>query len=179
MKVLRVFETDDRQGFQMGDKITVPYNGQDFTATCQIVKDGDALFFSDDCIDRRQMNDANINKGGYAASDLKAWIDKSVFPALQAVFGDRLQSVDIPTLEQIFRDSVFTKIEKLDCERLPLQRILQNRICSDPDGDWEWYWLQNRHDSDHFAIVGHYGDYNYENASCDGGIRIAFVLKNM
>ena len=176
MRVLRVVETDDSQGFQMGDKITVPYNVQDFTATCQVVKDGRALFFFDDCIGRRQMNNTNTNKGGYAESDLKAWIDKSVFPALQAVFGERLQSVDIPTVEQLFGDSGYEKMEKLDCEQLPLQRIRQSRICSDPSGDWEWYWLQNRYGSVCFANVANCGGCNYIGASNSIGVRPAFVL---
>lgn len=178
MKVLRVFETDDRQGFQMGDKITVPYNGQDFTATCQIVKDGDALFFSDDCIGRRRMNDTNTNKGGYAESDLKKWIDKSVFPALRKVLGERLQSVDIPTVEQLFGSIRYKYMEKFDCEQLPLQKIRQNRICCDPRGDWGCYWLQNRYYSAYFINVIGYGSCSAIDASTSNGVRIAFVLKN-
>lgn len=178
MKVLRTIETDDANGFQIGDKITVPYGGQDFTATCQLVKDGKSTFFSDDCIGRRQMNNTNTNKGGYAESDLKAWIDKSVFPALQGVFGDKLQSVSIPTIEQVFGSTGYKYMEKLDCEQLPLQKIRQNRICSEPNGDWEWYWLQNRYGSTCFARVDSLGCCCYNIASGSAGVRIAFTLTN-
>lgn len=179
MRVLRTIETDDTNGFQMGDKITVPYGGQDFTATCQVVKDGKALFFFDECIDRIQMNKTNTNKGGYAESYLKKWIDENVFTVLHEIFGERLQNVSIPTVEQLFCELLsYRDMEELDYEQLPLQKIRQNRICSDSNGDWEWYWLQNRCESDCFAGVTYFGDCDYPSASNPNGVRIAFELKN-
>lgn len=175
MKVIRptALETDS---FRVGDKIEVPLRLHTFTATCQEVKDGKALFFFDDVVDERPMNKRSTNEGGFEKSDLKAWIDKWVQPALQNIFGDRLQEVTIPTVEQVFGPD--DRYEDLGGEQLPLQKIRQNRVCSTAEGDWCWYWLQNKRESSSAYFAGVYGNGNcgYNNASGSYGVRPAFAL---
>lgn len=181
MRVMRMVETNDSNGFMMGDRIEVDLDGfGSFTATCQEVKDGAALFFMDDCVTDKPMNREDTNKGGFEASDLCAWIRERLTPAFKDFFGDRLQYVTIPTREQIFgRKYAETQYyESLEGEQLPLQKIRQNRVCSDPEGEWDWYWLQNRSlkYASHFAFVYSNGFSNFADASISGGVRPAFAL---
>lgn len=180
MRVMRMVEANDSNGFMMGDKIEVDLDGfGSFTATCQEVKDGSALFFMDDCVTDRPMNQESTNKGGFEASDLCVWIQERLAPAFRELFGDRLQYVTIPTREQIFgKDEYADNYESLGEDQLPLQKIRQNRVCSDPEGDWDWYWLQNRrlNSAGHFANVNSHGRSNYDYASPSLGVRPAFAL---
>lgn len=180
MRVMRMVETNDSNGFMMGDRIEVDLDGfGSFTATCQEVKDGSALFFMDDCVTDKPMNRKDTNRGGFEASDLCAWIQERLAPAFKEFFGDRLQYVTIPTREQIFgRDEYADKYESLGGDQLPLQKIRQNRVCSDPEGEWDWYWLQNRRlsSASTFAHVGSHGHSGSGTASNSAGVRPAFAL---
>ena len=78
MNVMRKqeLEVQDIQKIQVGDQIVIPLaEFGEFTATAQKINDKGVLFIFDDCVAEQQMNDDWTNKGGYAKSRMKKWID--------------------------------------------------------------------------------------------------------
>ena len=184
MKVLRKQEVEvqDIQKIQVGDQIVVPLaEFGDFTATAQKITDKGILFMFDDCVAEQPMNDDWTNKGGYAKSKLKKWMDTVLMSAFPEELQERIQDLTLPTYGQMFgHDDWYERaIEPDDDEQLPLMAKRKNRV-ADFNDDYEWYWLQNATKKDYsavyFAYVNGNGPAHCSDASASYGVRPVFWL---
>lgn len=184
MKVYRKAEIENPAEFKIGDQITV---GK-YTATCQKVSDeGIALFLMDTYDDEaRPMNRTNTNKGGYAASDLRKYLQSE--EAL-ADFDEELRArmvpfengdlLRIPTHAELFAGEDADDYEEIAGEQWPLMKDRRNRLAMRRN-QWEWGWLMNRfldEDEDAFGYVYSLGSAGSAGASGLNGVRRAFLIK--
>ena len=184
MKVMRKqeLEVQDIQKIQVGDQIVIPLaEFGEFTATAQKITDKGVLFMFDDCVAEQQMNKQWTNKGGYAKTYMKKWIETVLLSAFPEELQGRIQDLALPTYGMIFgHDDWYERaIEPDNDEQLPLMAKRKNRI-ADFNDDYEWYWLQNATKEDYsaalFAYVGNDGATNYDDASGSCGVRPVFWL---
>lgn len=184
MKVMRKqeLEVQDIQKIQVGDQIVIPLaEFGEFTATAQKITDKGVLFMFDDCVAEQQMNDDWTNKGGYAKSHMKKWIDTVLLNAFPEELQDRIKDLALPTYGMIFGHDDWYKlaIEPDNDEQLPLMAKRKNRV-ADFNDDYEWYWLQNATKKDYsaatFAIVYGSGNAHCNAASSSRGVRPVFWL---
>ena len=190
MKVLRKVKMKV-DTFAVGDQITVKLEGfGKFTATAQEVTEKGTLFFFDDCVAERPMNERNTNEGGFNASDLCKWMNTMLLAAFPAKIRNRMVQdasgnfVTLPTYGQVFGCDTDDEWDKENIvidpvQQLPLMANRKNRVC-DCNGDWCWYWLQNplkqECSSASFADVSYFGTANYRSASGSRGVRPAFLI---
>lgn len=184
MEVIRKqkFEVQDIQKIQVGDQIVIPLaEFGEFTATAQKITEKGVLFMFDDCVAEQQMNNDWTNKGGYAKSHMKKWIDIVLLNAFPEELQGWIQDLALPTYGMIFgHDDWYERaIEPDNDEQLPLMAKCKNRV-ADFNDDYEWYWLQNATKKDYsaayFAHVGSHGHSTYNRASNSGGVRPVFWL---
>lgn len=184
MKVIRKqeLEVQDIQKIQIGDQIVIPLaEFGEFTVTAQKITDKGVLFMFDDCVAEQQMNKQWTNKGGYAKSYMKKWIDTVLLNAFPEELQGRIKDLALPTYGMLFgHDDWYERaIEPDNDEQLPLMAKHKNRI-ADFNDDYEWYWLQNATKKDYsaagFAGVGTYGGTTYDGASGSYGVRPVFWL---
>ena len=167
--------------FQVGDQVTIPLEGFGiFTATAQKVGPDGTLFLFDDSVVSRQMNEDDINKGGYTASELRKWIDEKLFVCFPRDWQLRIRELTLPTYGQIFgHDDFYEKFEPDEDEQFPLMKDRKNRIAF-LKGEWEWYWLKNATKKNvsaaGFAYVSAYGLAAYYDASDSCGVRPVFLV---
>ena len=181
MKVIRKQELEVTE-IQMGDQIVIPLaEFGEFTATAQKITEKGVLFMFDDCVAEQQMNKQWTNKGGYAKSYMKKWIETVLFSAFPEELQGRIQDLALPTYGMIFgHDDWYERaIEPDNDEQLPLMAKRKNRV-ADFNDDYEWYWLQNATKKDYsavyFAGVYHGGHADYSGASNSSGVRPVFWL---
>lgn len=134
---------------EVGDQIAV---GK-YTATCQKVEEGKALFCTDQLLDKaKPMNIGNSNKAGYQGVIVRDYLKSDevtdLFSELRPYMvpfenGDYIR---IPYFGEIFGwDDEDDKkwFEFDDDEQWPLMKERKNRIALRRD-DIEWGWLANR-----------------------------------
>lgn len=188
MKVKRTV-TMKVNNFEIGDQITVKLSEYGkFTATAHEITGKGTLFIFDECVCTKPMNNKNTNEGGYLESDLRKFVTQD----LLKVFPDKLLAImvkddngdllSIPTYGQIFGkdwdDEWDQKNIEIDQkEKLPLMEKIKDRIAV-LNGEWCWYWLQNKiQSSSGFADVGCDGTVYGDAASISSGVRPAFLIK--
>ena len=181
MKVIRKQELDVTE-IQMGDQIVIPLaEFGEFTATAQKITEKGVLFMFDDCVAEQQMNKQWTNKGGYAKSYMKKWIDTVLMNAFPEELQGQIQDLALPTYGMIFgHDGWYERaIEPDNDEQLPLMAKRKNRV-ADFNDDYEWYWLQNATKEDfsaaYFAYVHYHGTATCSPASNSLGVRPVFWL---
>lgn len=181
LKIIRKEEVKTSE-VQVGDQIAVSLSGiGDFTATAQEITDKGVLFLFDECVARRSMNEKWTNKGGFKKSDLRQWMDATLFDAFPDELKSRLVYVTLPTYGQLFGHDEWYKenIEPDKDEQLPLMKTRKNRV-ADYNGDYAWYWLQNAtkksFSSGSFAGVAGTGDAVWSNAFNARGVRPVFFI---
>lgn len=183
MKVFRKMEIEV-ENYQVGDQIIVPLRGiGGFTATVQKVTDEGTLFLFDECVARKAMNENGENKGGYEESDLKKWIDTTLYMSFPEEMRDKMYGLTIPTVGQIvgFESEWNNENFEMDNEeQFPLMNERKNRIASF-EGRIMQVWLRNatkeRYSSNHFACVAGFGYASYFPASFTSGVRPEFWIK--
>ena len=181
MEVIRKQELEV-QDIRMGDQITIALAlfGK-FTATAQKITDKGVLFMFDNCVTKQPMNYVLTNKGGYAKSYTKKWIDNVLLNAFPEELQERIQDLTLPTYGMMFgHDDWYERvIEPDDDEQLPLMTKRKNRVADFNDYHY-WYWLQNATKKDYsalaFAGVGINGAMEDVNASVSNGVRPVFWL---
>lgn len=167
--------------FQVGDQVTIPLEGFGvFTATAQKVGPNGTLFLFDDSVVARQMNEDNVNEGGYAGSELRKWIDEKLFGCFPRDWQLRIRELTLPTYGQIFgHDDFYEKFEPDEDEQFPLMKDRKNRIAF-LKGEWEWYWLKNATKKNVsaavFALVSDGGAALCNGASRSCGVRPVFLV---
>lgn len=188
MKVKRTV-TMEVNNFELGDQITVKLYGYGkFTAIAHEITDKGTLFIFDDCVYERQMNKENTNESGYLESDLRKFVTQDLLKVFPDKLLERMAKDDngdllsIPTYGQIFGKDWDDEWDQKNIEidqrkQLPLMKKRKNRI-ADFNGEWCWYWLQNKvRSSSGFARV-----YAGSNAAADAapnscGVRPVFLIR--
>lgn len=179
MKVMRKQEIETN-AVQVGDRIRV---GK-YTATCQKLADGKAIFLLDQYLDKPYpMNNRCTNEGGYDASDLRSEFKNIIldhnFDGIRDLLvpfknGDLMR---IPTVGEMF--GYYDYYEMDDAEQWELMKDRRNRIAIREGDEYEWGWLQNKvkNSSANFARVADNGHAAYYNASLSAiGVRPVFQL---
>lgn len=166
--------------FMIGDQIPV---GK-YTATCQKVTDGKAIFLLDQYLDKTyQMSHENTNKGGYKKSDLRATlktanIDDNFINIKEQIIpfenGDLLRIATVGEMFETVNDYYESDYDK----QWELMKDRKNRIAIHDNKPYEWGWLQNtvKGSSTYFAAVGSRGGVDCYAASSSGGVRPAFQV---
>lgn len=171
------------QKVEIGDKIAVSLAGfGNFTATAHKINEKGVLFIFDEYVDCRGMNNEDTNAGGFDKSDLKKWMDTSLFKAFPEDLQERIADLSIPTVGEIFGwDDEWDRehFEPDQDEQLSLMKQRRNRI-GFYNNELEWGWLRNavkrKFSSTYFALVHSSGHANYYHASYSIGVRPEFWL---
>lgn len=188
MKVMRTYETET-SAYEVGDVIAFELEGGERVEAMAMRQEADGmLFLLVDCLkDEECMNEEDSNRGGFDASDLRMKLNREIierFPAeireqmIAFTNGDMLR---LPTEKEIFGVNEYGEDEG-DVVQFAPMKLRRNRIAFQGlNGNWEWYWLANKHkrSASNFAIVdGNGAAYDYY-ASGAGGVRPAFKIKNL
>ena len=167
---------------EIGYQLLVPLNGFGrFTATAHKIVGNKILFIFDDCVTEHYMNIDSTNEGGYENSDLKKWIDNTLFNAFPDYLKDRMSGLSIPSVGEIFGwddDWYNQTFEKDQDERLLLMLHKQYRIARHKDKNGP-YRLKNKClcNFSQFASVTYAGHAHSSYASYDYiGVRPEFWL---
>lgn len=178
MNIIRKQELETN-ALQIGDQIKV---GK-YTATCQKVTDGKAIFLLDQYLDKPYaMNSRWTNEGGYDASDLRAEFKNIVLDPNFDSIRDKLAPFDsgdfmrITTVGEMF--GYDDDYEMDDAEQWELMKDRRNRIALREGEEYEWGWLQNKvkNSAAAFAYVNYRGRAVYASATYAFGVRPVFQL---
>ena len=149
--------------------------------------DGTIYVFVDCLCDEYPMNKKSTNEGGYDASDLRKILNSDILCSFPVEIKDHLIPFDngdllrIPTEKEIFGENPYGEEEPETTEQFEAMVMRRNRIAfQGKNGDWEWYWLQNkmRDSATGFACVYAYGGAGSSGASYSYGVRPCFKLSH-
>lgn len=188
MKVMRTYETET-SAYEVGDVIAFELEGGERVEAMAMRQEADGmLFLLVDCLkDEECMNEEDSNRGGFDASDLRMKLNREIierFPAeireqmIAFTNGDMLR---LPTEKEIFGVNEYGEDEG-DVVQFAPMKLRRNRIAFQGlNGNWEWYWLANKHkrSASYFAGVDNNGIALYTSASTAPGVRPAFKIKNL
>ena len=157
------------------------------------------LMISKNCVFQHAMNSSDTNTGGYAASELCAYLNNQVKTGLVNAIGitpktvnrsldnktdwvDLAETVFIPTEVEVFGHQVWSNNDSYSTGtsvQWPLfSEFPQKRIANLNGSRW-WWWeasLQN-YDTASFCVCGASGIATYYSASNSGyGVRFAFLV---
>ena len=152
--------------------------------------DGDAatLIFVDCLKDEYPLKEDGDYSGGYESSDLRKKLNDEIlkrFPQemlkrmVPFANGDMLR---IPTEREIFGENKYGKEEPDTVRQFEAMKKRRNRIAFQGlNGDWEWYWLQNKvrsvRSATHACNVYAHGYAGYTSASTSYGVRPLFKYR--
>ena len=179
---------------QSGDLI--PFNlktGEEVAVRATRDGNGKMFFVLEDCLeDEHAMNKQNTTKGGWAACDMRKYLNKTVFALLpddlqaviaptkivQIVDGERVETEDklfLFSRTQVFGKGAWSEREpedtQLECFRREKGRVKE---CGD-NGTWFW-WLRSAYIGSNFDIVYSSGFYTSNGASYSYGVALGFCL---
>lgn len=176
--------------YRVGDQIEINIMQLgNFTATCQRVDEDTAVFMFDESIVARQMNETCTNLGGFDKSDLKEWLNNVLLICFpddivwnMKLFKDE-SALRLPTVAEMFgKKAFYGRYGSEEAERFPLMANRRNRIVSEEDFEYAWYWLANsKVDLDNeqdFAFIADTGRISHAKATNVYGVRPVFQLIN-
>ena len=179
---------------QSGDLI--PFNlktGEEVAVRATRDGNGKMFFVLEDCLeDEHAMNKQNTTKGGWAACDMRKYLNKTVFALLpddlqaviaptkivQIVDGERVETEDklfLFSRTQVFGKGAWSEREpedtQLECFRREKGRVKE---CGD-NGTWFW-WLRSANGYNVFNYVSSSGSYDSGSAHTSCGVALGFCL---
>lgn len=192
MNVERKIEVQDAGGFCVGDIISFELtDGEKVEAMAVKTEDDGMIFCMVDCLRKEyQMNKTYTNKGGYAASSLRAKLNGEILARFPSEIAEKMvpfangDLLRLPTEKEIFGENKYGEEEPEEVVQWKPMKLRRNRIAfQGSNGDWMWYWLQNRlrdvASATHFCNVTNYGNCNFNGASTSLGVRPAFKIRNL
>ena len=185
-----------REMLHSGDKIPVTLKtGEEITLDVTYDENGNLFFVLHDCMDdEHAMNKQRTNEGGWAACEMRKYLNKTVF----ALLPDELQTVIKPTtITQVIDGETVTCEDKLfllsktqvfgkgtwsgnepDDTRLDIFNRERDRVkeCGS-NGTWFW-WLRSplSSSSSSFCLVHHVGISNSTGANYSYGVAFGFSI---
>jgi len=189
MEVKKIITTDT-QSFNVGDTISFRLVDGEFVEAMAVKAEQDGmLFLLVDCLyDEERMNRTDTNRGGYEESDLRRKLNSAIicrFPQeirKQMVAFENGDFLRLPTEKEIFGVNEYGEKEADSVEQFEPMKLRRNRIAfQGHNGDWEWYWLQNKRKNSaaYFARVTDDGHAASSNASLSLGVRPAFKIMSL
>lgn len=186
MKVMRFVE-QNVANFNIGDIINFTLvDGEEVQAMAMKELDDGMLFCFVDCLTENFfMNGTNVNAGGYFCSELRTVLNSEIFSKFPAEIKDCLikfgngDYLRIPTEKEILGENKYGKIETDDVVQWEPMSIRKNRIASHgKNGDYEWYWIQNKWvgHPDAFCCIDNDGFVQGGCAALTCGVRPVFIL---
>lgn len=152
--------------------------------------DGDAatLIFVDCLKDEYPLKEDGDYSGGYESSDLRKKLNDEILKRFPQEMLKRMVPFDngdmlrIPTEREIFGENKYGEEEPDTVRQFEAMKKRRNRIAFQGlNGDWEWYWLQNKVRSVRSAtsacLVDHAGDAGSTSASNSFGVRPLFKYR--
>lgn len=155
---------------------------------------GKWYFVLEDCLEEEHaMNKQNTNKGGWAACDMRRYLNKTIFSLLpddlqaviaptkvvQVVDGERVETEDklfLLSRTQVFGKGPWTDREpedtQLDCFTREKDRVKE---CGS-NGTWFWWLRSAGNSSSYFSTVGSSGHGYTNGASSSSGVALGFCL---
>ena len=135
------------------------------------------------------IDDMNEDDISYATSDLHKALNGEILERFPEEIRNRMVAVNaegdmlrIPTECEIFGENVYGQEETEKVKRWKPMKKKRNRIAlQGKEGDWEWYWLMNRHKdyASYFARVNLSGYVDCNSASTFHGVRPVFCLSDI
>lgn len=188
MKVMRTYETET-SAYEVGDVIAFELEGGEKVEAMAMRQEADGiLFLFVDCLkDEECMNKEDSNRGGFDASDLRMKLNREIIECFPAEIREQMVAfangdmLRLPTEKEIFGVNEYGEDEG-DVEQFAPMKLRRNRIAFQGlNGNWEWYWLANKHKRSASLFAGVYGGGGAACYAASGarGVRPAFKIKNL
>lgn len=152
--------------------------------------DGDVatLIFVDCLKDEYPLKEDGDYSGGYESSDLRKKLNDEILKRFPQEMLKRMVPFDngdmlrIPTEREIFGENKYGEEEPDTVRQFEAMKKRRNRIAFQGlNGDWEWYWLQNKvrgvRSAPYACNVGYAGTAGYGSASASVGVRPLFKYR--
>ena len=174
--------------FYVGDKIAFSLSdGEEVEAIAVRNTPNGTLFIHKDCLrEAKPMYERDDNRGGYENSLVRRFLLDEVLSRYPEEIRSRMFPLEngdllrIPSEREIFGNNPYGEEEPETVERFAPMVERRNRIAfAGKEGDWQYYWLMNRHrvSASYFAFVGGSGYAYHYGASFAFGVRPAFGLR--
>ena len=184
---------------QLGDELDVTLKtGEELTAQVADTKGEHMKLVLKDCMkDERSMNKKPTNKGGWRDSDMRMWLNETIFHMLpdelqeiivphhivQTADGETLESEDklwLPSLTEMLGEETAKDWAPADTNETQMELFTteHSRVKEVPGkGTW-WYWLRSPYasDSTYFCYVSSGGAALCYDASISNGVAFGFCL---
>lgn len=184
--------TVDTEMVEVGDVLAFTLNdGEKVQAMAVKETPAGMLFVLVDCLAKEYPMFEDIDREdedavSYMTSDLRKALNGEILARFPEEIRSRMMAVNpegdmlrIPTEREIFGTNEYGINEDKTVAQWKPMELRRNRIAFQGDnGDWEWYWLMNRHKryASRFARVGGYGSAHYYSAGFSLGVRPVFLL---
>lgn len=177
--------------FEENGMVRFNLNDGEYVEAMPVLQDGEkTLYITVDCLKDEYPMEENSQKRvqSYEESSLRSELNGKIFDRFPAILkklmipfdnGDYLR---LPTEKEIFGKNEYGEPEDEAVRQFDCMKLRRNRIAFQGfNGDWEWYWLQNRSvgSAAYFAHVSYYGLASAYYASSSYGVRPLFQLKNL
>ncbi len=184
---------------QVGDELDITLKtGEALTVQAGGTTENGLRFVLKDCMkDTRGMNKRMTNKGGWRDSEMRLWLNETVFHMLpdelqeiiiprrivQTMDGEALESEDklwLPSFTEMFGKENAEGWAPADTDEMQMELFTteRSRVKEVPgNGTW-WYWLRSPYggNSTRFCRVGSGGYAYYADASGAYGVAFGFCL---
>lgn len=184
---------------QVGDELDIALKtGEELTAQAAGTTKNGLRFVLKDCMkDMRGMNKRMTNKGGWRDSEMRLWLNETIFHMLpdelqeiiiprrimQTMDGEVLESEDklwLPSFTEMFGKENAEDWAPADTDETQMELFAteRSRVKEAPgNGTW-WYWLRSPagSNSTYFCYVNSGGGANYGDASIATGVAFGFCL---
>ena len=187
MKQMRLVEVEDAN-FKIGDVIQFNLKDGEYAEAIAVSQEPDGMVFCFvDCL----AEECSLTNGGvyeYEKSLMRRHLNEDVLKQLPSALkkimvpfenGDLLR---IPTEKEIFGENVYGETEPDTVQQFEPMKLRRNRIAfRGYNGDYEWYWLQNRSvtSAPGACLVSLYGYAGHAGASHSLGVRPLFKIGNL
>lgn len=192
--ICRTTEEFDNFGraFGVGDTISFDLTDGEHMEAIAVKEETDGMIFcAVDCLETEyQMNKKPTNEGGYEACELRKALNGEILERFPAEIRESIVPFEngdllrLPTEKEIFGKNKYGENESDNVTQWEPMKLRRNRIAFQGyNGEWEWYWLQNRlrgvASATYFAYVTGRGYASCYGASSSLGVRPAFKIKNL
>ena len=181
-------------GLKVGDIIAEQTtDGEELELVIVDMGPGWARFESKDCLPAEvTYNDNNRNAGGFAGSDVKSYLNETVFNSLpedlRAVIAEIERKQEngqsclcrlfLPTESEMFGDCCYSADDTYS--QIKYYKDRRNRIkCNRKGGSPDWYWLASVRSgsSTHCVFVHNGGNSGYWTASSELYVPVCFIIQ--
>ena len=172
---------------RLGDVIAFKMKDGEKCEARAVKQDGDMmLMLFEDCLAQEYpMNEKGGTEGGYEASDLRRKLNTEILKRFPKKVRKHMQEFEngdllrLLTKREVFGDNPYAEENEPETvEQIPAMKQRKNRVASQGlNGEYEWWWLQNRVSAAYFALVATFGNCYFDGASASLGVRPAFQIR--